>query len=123
MRRLVIALTCTAIVATLVACSSGSGGPQAKSAAHDGGQLLNPTLADGRPVFISFDDHHPECFTFPEKGNDTEEVDCPEGTHEVLHDCRGSKLYLKKDGTGCLCVPVSGDAASETDCPDGIETE
>lgn len=97
-------------------------GPE-NAAAHDGGRLLNPKLEDGRPVFISFDDHHPECFTFPEKGKETEKVECPEEAHKVLHHCRGSKLYAKKSGPGCVCVPVSGDAASDTECPELLDTQ
>jgi hypothetical protein len=82
---------------------------------------VNPELDDGTPVMLSYDSHHPDCFTFPEEGKDSQKVACPEEAMRVLDDCRGSKLY--QTPTGCLCVPVSGDPASEMECPDGVEAK
>lgn len=108
------------IFVLLVGC--GGNTPATTAAAPEGGRLLNPVLGDGTPVMMGYDSHHPNCFTFPSAGKESEKVACPDQALAVLHDCRGSKLYLTKDGSSCVCVPVSGEEISEVACPDGIDT-
>ena len=102
----------------IVGCGGGSSITTA--AAPEGGRLLNPVLDDGTPVMMGYDSHHPDCFTFPTDEKDSEKVACPDKALAVLHDCRGSKLYLT--GSSCVCVPVSGEETSEVACPDGTDT-
>ena len=107
-------------VAAVGCAASGAAAPSETPA--DAGRLLNPR-ADGQPVMLSYDSHHPDCFTFPSEGKESEKVACPKGALGLLSDCRGSRLYTKKSGGGCLCVPVSDEPAVDVDCPDAIETE
>ncbi len=83
---------------------------------------MNPRLADGTPVMMGFDSHHPDCFTFPESGKESVEVDCPDKVMQILHACRGARLIKTSPGL-CTCVPVSEAPAKETACPAGVETE
>ena len=107
-----LAILCLASAAGL-ACGGGAAAP---SAVQTQGPPLNPKLADGRVVYRTFDDHHPECFAFVGATRDTETVECPAGALDVLASCPGGRLYKSRGTTDCVCVLEDG--SSETArCP------
>ncbi len=91
------------------------------SAPAPDGRLVNPKLADGTPVMMGFDSHHPDCFTFPSDTADSVKVECPENAFKILESCRGARLYAKATFGDCVCVPVADGETTELPCPRGIE--
>ena len=102
-----------ALVVGLTACTPAA--PPEAPSAYEGKPVLNPKLSDGRLVYRSFGDHHPECFAFAsDDSRDTETVACPDGALRDLESCPAGRLHL---GEGeCICVPLDGEPTRAA-CP------
>jgi len=104
-----------AVLFFLIACGPTETTAAVDPSAWEGQTPVNPSQ-DGRLVYRSFGDHHPDCFVFvAEEGSETETIDCPNGAIEQLSLCPAGKLYVPA-GKPCICVPLDGEA-SEVDCP------
>ena len=108
-------LAITWLLASSAEACAPAAAPVSADARKDG-PPLNPKLPDGRVVYRTFEDHHPECFAFVGATRQTETVDCPPGALEKLASCPGGKLFEARDGQGCICVLEDG-SAERVRCP------
>lgn len=104
--------------ALLAVAACGPAVPPLAPGDYDDSKPLNPRLSDGRPIYLGFDSHHPDCFAFHDDGGaerQTEVVDCPPAAVDRLRNCAGGLLFPATGG-GCACVPASGEDPERVAC-------